>query len=50
LRVYADFAERIARSNVLDYMYLGAIRTGTTLAADVKEVAICRVAIVNQAW
>jgi alkylhydroperoxidase family enzyme len=30
--------------------FLGAIRTGTTLAADLREVAICRVAIVNQAW
>jgi hypothetical protein len=47
-------AHRIARSNVLDYMYwnhfICAIRTGRTLVADVREVAICSVAIVNQAW
>lgn len=30
--------------------FLGAIRTKTSLAADVREVAICRVAVCNAAW
>lgn len=30
--------------------FLGAIRTKTSLAADVREIAICRVAVCNQAW
>ncbi|CAN8105998.1 unnamed protein product [Discula destructiva] len=30
--------------------FLGAVRTKTTLADDVRELAICRVAVVNQAW
>jgi alkylhydroperoxidase family enzyme len=30
--------------------FLGAIRTKTSLPTDVREVAICRVAIINQAW
>lgn len=30
--------------------FLGAIRTKTSLADDVREVAICRVAVVNKAW
>jgi alkylhydroperoxidase family enzyme len=30
--------------------FLGAIRTGTSLAADVREIAICRVAVCNEAW
>lgn len=29
---------------------LGAVRTKTTLTADVREIAICRVALVNEAW
>lgn len=29
---------------------LGAIRTQTSLPADVREVAICRVAVLNEAW
>jgi len=29
---------------------LGAIRTQTSLPADLRELAICRVAILNQAW
>ena len=29
---------------------LGAIRTKTSLAADVREIAICRVALINEAW
>jgi alkylhydroperoxidase family enzyme len=30
--------------------FLGAIRTKTSLPADVREIAICRVAVCNQAW
>lgn len=30
--------------------FLGAIRTGTSLPADLREIAICRVAAVNGAW
>jgi len=30
--------------------FLGAIRTKTSLADDVREIAICRVAVINQAW
>ncbi|KAL1874609.1 hypothetical protein Plec18167_005841 [Paecilomyces lecythidis] len=30
--------------------FLGAIRTRTTLAADIREIAICRVAVINGAW
>lgn len=30
--------------------FLGAIRTGTSLPADLRELAICRVAVCNQAW
>jgi alkylhydroperoxidase family enzyme len=30
--------------------FLGAIRTKTSLAADVREIAICRVAVRNEAW
>jgi alkylhydroperoxidase family enzyme len=30
--------------------FLGAIRTKTSLSDDVREVAICRVAVVNEAW
>lgn len=30
--------------------FLGAVRTQTTLAADVRELAISRVAVVNRAW
>jgi alkylhydroperoxidase family enzyme len=30
--------------------FLGAVRTRTTLAADVRELAIARVAVVNRAW
>jgi alkylhydroperoxidase family enzyme len=30
--------------------FLGAIRTGTSLDADVREIAICRVAVCNSAW
>ena len=30
--------------------FLGAIRTGTTLSGDVRELAICRVAVINEAW
>lgn len=30
--------------------FLGAIRTGTTLSASLRELAICRVAVLNQAW
>lgn len=29
---------------------LGAVRTRTALAADLRELAICRVAVVNRAW
>lgn len=30
--------------------FLGAVRTKTSLADDVREIAICRVAVLNQAW
>lgn len=30
--------------------FLGAVRTKTSLSDDVREIAICRVAIINQAW
>lgn len=30
--------------------FLGAIRERTSLAADIREVAICRVAVLNGAW
>ncbi|TVY49736.1 hypothetical protein LOCC1_G000627 [Lachnellula occidentalis] len=30
--------------------FLGAIRTKTSLADDIREIAICRVAVVNEAW
>lgn len=30
--------------------FLGALRTRTGVAADVRELAICRVAVVNRAW
>jgi alkylhydroperoxidase family enzyme len=30
--------------------FLGAIRTKTSLPDDVREIAICRVAVINQAW
>ncbi|KAH0565899.1 hypothetical protein GP486_000702 [Trichoglossum hirsutum] len=30
--------------------FLGAIRTGTTLDAAVREICMCRVAVLNQAW
>jgi len=30
--------------------FLGAVRTKTTLADDVREIAICRVAVCNEAW
>lgn len=30
--------------------FLGAVRTKTGLKDDVREIAICRVAIINQAW
>jgi len=30
--------------------FLGAIRTGTTLPADIREIAICRIAVLNGAW
>lgn len=30
--------------------FLGAIRTKTSLADDVREIAICRVAVINEAW
>lgn len=29
---------------------LGAIRTQTTLPADIREIAICRVGVINEAW
>ena len=29
---------------------LGAVRTQTSLSADVREIAICRVALLNEAW
>ncbi|OAX78939.1 hypothetical protein ACJ72_06746 [Emergomyces africanus] len=30
--------------------FLGAIRTKTSLPADIREIAICRVAAINEAW
>jgi alkylhydroperoxidase family enzyme len=30
--------------------FLGAIRTKTRLSDDVREIAICRVAVINEAW
>ncbi|KAG4414678.1 hypothetical protein IFR04_012211 [Cadophora malorum] len=30
--------------------FLGAIRTQTSLPDDVREIAICRVAVINEAW
>ena len=30
--------------------FLGAIRTKTSLNDDVREIAICRVAVINEAW
>lgn len=30
--------------------FLGAVRTKTSLSDDVREVAICRVAVINEAW
>lgn len=30
--------------------FLGAVRTGTSIPADLRELAICRVAVVNRAW
>lgn len=30
--------------------FLGAIRTKTSLSADIREIAICRVAVCNEAW
>lgn len=30
--------------------FLGAIRTQTTIPADLREIAISRIAVVNQAW
>ncbi|EEH11068.1 4-carboxymuconolactone decarboxylase [Histoplasma capsulatum G186AR] len=30
--------------------FLGAIRTKTSLPADIREIAICRVAAMNEAW
>lgn len=30
--------------------FLGAVRTKTSLSDDVREIAICRVAVVNEAW
>jgi alkylhydroperoxidase family enzyme len=30
--------------------FLGAIRTRTSLSDDVREIAICRVAVINEAW
>jgi len=30
--------------------FLGAIRTKTSLSDDVREIAICRVAVINEAW
>jgi len=30
--------------------FLGAVRTKTSLRDDVREIAICRVAVINQAW
>lgn len=30
--------------------FLGAVRTKTSLSDDVREIAICRVAVINEAW
>lgn len=30
--------------------FLGAVRTRTSLGDDVREIAICRVAVINEAW
>src|SRR6187402_2254052 len=30
--------------------FLGAIRTKTSLSDDIREIAICRVAVINEAW
>ncbi|MCJ1409558.1 hypothetical protein MMC19_003639 [Ptychographa xylographoides] len=30
--------------------FLGSIRTKTTIPADLRELAICRVAVINEAW
>ncbi|OWP06121.1 hypothetical protein B2J93_1878 [Marssonina coronariae] len=30
--------------------FLGAIRTRTSLSDDIREIAICRVAVINEAW
>lgn len=30
--------------------FLGSIRTKTSLPADIREIAICRVAAINEAW
>lgn len=30
--------------------FLGAVRTRTALRDDVREIAICRVAVINEAW
>ena len=30
--------------------FIGAIRTKTTLSDDVREIAICRIAVLNEAW
>jgi alkylhydroperoxidase family enzyme len=30
--------------------FVGAVRTKTTLPADLRELAICRIAAINQAW
>lgn len=30
--------------------FLGAIRTKTSLPDDIREIAICRVAVINEAW
>jgi alkylhydroperoxidase family enzyme len=30
--------------------FLGAVRTKTSLPDDIREIAICRVAIINKAW
>lgn len=30
--------------------FLGAVRTKTSLADDIREIAICRVAVCNEAW
>ncbi|MCJ1479015.1 hypothetical protein MMC13_007699 [Lambiella insularis] len=30
--------------------FLGAVRTQTSLPADLREIAICRVAVLNEAW